>query len=66
MLSQTIYQLVGLDHYRAPTPATLAGARVLTTAEAELCWKTGGLSVLRHSLVLHIGCWRISEPNAGQ
>jgi PQQ-dependent catabolism-associated CXXCW motif protein len=25
--------------YRAPTPATLAGARVLTTAEAEVLWQ---------------------------
>ncbi len=25
--------------YRAPTPATLAGARVVTTAEAEALWK---------------------------
>jgi len=31
------------DDYRAPVPATLAGARVLTTAEAEAIWraKTG-------------------------
>ncbi|MGY8680539.1 PQQ-dependent catabolism-associated CXXCW motif protein [Bradyrhizobium sp. UFLA05-153] len=26
------------DNYRAPVPATLAGARVLTTAEAEAIW----------------------------
>ncbi len=40
-----------LDRYRAPTPATLAGARVLTTAEAELCWKNGAVfvDVLPHS-----------------
>src|SRR5262245_19050564 len=25
--------------YRAPTPATLAGARVVTTAEAEALWR---------------------------
>ena len=32
-----------MDDYRAPVPATLAGARVLTTAEAEAIWraKTG-------------------------
>jgi PQQ-dependent catabolism-associated CXXCW motif protein len=32
-----------MDNYRAPVPATLAGARVLTTAEAEAIWraKTG-------------------------
>jgi PQQ-dependent catabolism-associated CXXCW motif protein len=32
-----------MDSYRAPVPATLAGARVLTTAEAEIIWraKTG-------------------------
>jgi len=32
-----------IDNYRAPVPATLAGARVLTTAEAEVIWreKTG-------------------------
>jgi PQQ-dependent catabolism-associated CXXCW motif protein len=27
--------------YRAPTPATLNGARVLTTAEAEALWRAG-------------------------
>ena len=27
------------DDYRAPVPATLAGARVLTTAEAEAIWR---------------------------
>jgi PQQ-dependent catabolism-associated CXXCW motif protein len=27
--------------YRAPTPPTLKGARVLTTAEAEALWKAG-------------------------
>ncbi|MCP3388142.1 PQQ-dependent catabolism-associated CXXCW motif protein [Bradyrhizobium sp. CCGB12] len=27
------------DNYRAPVPATLAGARVLTTAEAEAIWR---------------------------
>jgi PQQ-dependent catabolism-associated CXXCW motif protein len=27
------------DTYRAPTPATLAGARVVTTAEAEALWQ---------------------------
>ncbi|WP_291859319.1 PQQ-dependent catabolism-associated CXXCW motif protein [Bradyrhizobium sp.] len=27
------------DNYRAPVPATLAGARVLTTAEAEVIWR---------------------------
>ena len=29
------------DHYRAPVPATLKGARVLTTAEAETIWRAG-------------------------
>jgi PQQ-dependent catabolism-associated CXXCW motif protein len=29
------------DDYRAPVPATLAGARVLTTAEAETIWRAG-------------------------
>ncbi len=29
-----------LDHYRAPTPATLAGARVITTDEAEALWQS--------------------------
>jgi PQQ-dependent catabolism-associated CXXCW motif protein len=28
--------------YRAPTPATLKGARVVTTVEAEALWKAGG------------------------
>jgi PQQ-dependent catabolism-associated CXXCW motif protein len=30
-----------VDHYRAPTPATLTGARVLTTDQAEVLWKSG-------------------------
>ena len=29
------------DDYRAPVPPTLAGVRVLTTAEAETIWRTG-------------------------
>ena len=29
------------DDYRAPVPATLAGARVLTTAETETIWRAG-------------------------
>ena len=28
-----------LDNYRTPTPATLTGARVVTTAEAETLWQ---------------------------
>jgi PQQ-dependent catabolism-associated CXXCW motif protein len=28
-----------MDNYRAPVPATLAGARVLTTEEAEAVWR---------------------------
>ncbi|HML15285.1 MAG TPA: PQQ-dependent catabolism-associated CXXCW motif protein [Xanthobacteraceae bacterium] len=31
-----------MEDYRAPTPATLAGARVVTTAEAAELWKAGG------------------------
>jgi PQQ-dependent catabolism-associated CXXCW motif protein len=40
-----------LNEYRAPTPATLAGARVLTTAEAKLYWMNGAafVDVLAHS-----------------
>src|ERR1700756_5264005 len=30
------------EDYRAPTPTTLKGARVVTTAEAEQIWKSGG------------------------
>jgi PQQ-dependent catabolism-associated CXXCW motif protein len=30
-----------MDDYRAPVPATLAGARVLSTAEAEAVWRAG-------------------------
>jgi PQQ-dependent catabolism-associated CXXCW motif protein len=30
-----------LSDYRAPTPATLKGARVLTTEEAAAMWRTG-------------------------
>src|ERR1700709_1460418 len=29
------------DHYRSPVPATLAGARVLATGEAEAIWRAG-------------------------
>ncbi len=29
------------DNYLAPVPATLSGARVLTTAEAEAIWRAG-------------------------
>jgi PQQ-dependent catabolism-associated CXXCW motif protein len=29
------------ENYRAPVPATLAGARVLSTAEAEMIWRAG-------------------------
>ena len=29
------------DDYRSPVPATLTGARVLTTAEAEAIWRAG-------------------------
>ena len=31
-----------MEDYRAPTPATLKGARVLTTAEAADLWRAGG------------------------
>ncbi len=31
-----------VEEYRAPTPATLKGARVLTTAEAQEIWRRGG------------------------
>jgi PQQ-dependent catabolism-associated CXXCW motif protein len=40
------------DDYRAPTPATLKGARVVTTPEAEQLWKAGGtifLDVMPHA-----------------
>jgi PQQ-dependent catabolism-associated CXXCW motif protein len=39
-----------MEDYRAPTPATLAGARVVTTAEAEELWKAGAafVDVLPH------------------
>jgi len=30
------------EDYRAPTPTTLKGARVVTTAQAEQIWKSGG------------------------
>jgi len=29
-----------MDNYRAPVPATLAGARVLTTGQAEAIWRS--------------------------
>jgi PQQ-dependent catabolism-associated CXXCW motif protein len=34
-----------LDDYRAPTPATLAGAHVLTTAQAKRYWMSGAVFV---------------------
>lgn len=34
-----------MEDYRAPTPQTLAGARVLTTSEAETEWRNGALFV---------------------
>jgi PQQ-dependent catabolism-associated CXXCW motif protein len=39
-----------MDDYRAPTPATLAGARVVTTAEAKELWQAGAafIDVLPH------------------
>ena len=39
-----------LEDYRAPTPATLAGARVITSVEAEDFWKKGAafVDVLGH------------------
>jgi PQQ-dependent catabolism-associated CXXCW motif protein len=40
------------EDYRAPTPVTLKGARVVTTAEAEQIWKAGGtifVDVLPHA-----------------
>jgi PQQ-dependent catabolism-associated CXXCW motif protein len=40
-----------MEDYRAPTPATLAGVRVVTTAEAAELWKTGAafVDVLPHA-----------------
>jgi PQQ-dependent catabolism-associated CXXCW motif protein len=35
-----------IENYRAPTPATLTGARVVTTAEAEAIWKRGGAAFI--------------------
>jgi PQQ-dependent catabolism-associated CXXCW motif protein len=40
------------DNYRAPVPATLAGARVLGTGEAEAVWRAGAgvfIDVLPHA-----------------
>jgi len=40
------------DNYRAPVPATLAGARVLATGEAEVIWRAGAgvfIDVLPHA-----------------
>jgi len=40
------------DNYRAPVPATLAGARVLATGEAEAIWRAGAgvfIDVLPHA-----------------
>jgi len=40
-----------MNDYRAPTPATLAGARVVTTTEAARLWKAGAafIDVLPHA-----------------
>jgi PQQ-dependent catabolism-associated CXXCW motif protein len=35
-----------MQDYRAPTPATLKGARVLTTDEAAALWKAGGAAFI--------------------
>jgi PQQ-dependent catabolism-associated CXXCW motif protein len=40
------------ENYRAPTPATLEGARVVATAEAERIWRAGGaifIDVMPHA-----------------
>lgn len=40
------------ENYRAPVPATLAGARVLTTEQAEAIWRAGSgifIDVLPHA-----------------
>ncbi|WP_245422191.1 PQQ-dependent catabolism-associated CXXCW motif protein [Alsobacter soli] len=40
-----------MENYRAPTPATLRGARVLTTEEAAALWRSGSaafIDVLPH------------------
>jgi len=34
-----------MENYRDPTPATLAGAQVVTTAQAEELWKSGAIFV---------------------
>jgi len=34
------------DNYRAPVPATLAGARVLTTEETEAIWRAKGAAFI--------------------
>jgi PQQ-dependent catabolism-associated CXXCW motif protein len=41
-----------MENYRAPTPLTLAGARVITTAQARALWKSGTaafVDVLAHA-----------------
>ena len=35
-----------MENYRAPTPGTLSGARVLTTGEAAVLWKAGGAAFI--------------------
>ena len=35
-----------VEDYRAPTPATLTGARVLTTGEAADLWRAGGAAFI--------------------
>jgi PQQ-dependent catabolism-associated CXXCW motif protein len=34
-----------MEDFRGPTPAALAGARVVTTAQAEGLWKTGAIFI---------------------
>jgi hypothetical protein len=34
-----------MEDFRGPSPAALAGARVVTTAQAEELWKTGAIFV---------------------
>jgi PQQ-dependent catabolism-associated CXXCW motif protein len=42
-LAETVSEPVGfrMEEYGAPVPATLAGARVVSTEEAELLWREG-------------------------
>jgi hypothetical protein len=59
-----------MQDYRGPTPATLAGARVVTTAQAEELWKAGAstscsLPRLSAGALAVVIPWRVGAEESG-